>query len=212
MAFRFPSPVYPIADAAPGTGRSPLDLIAAVLAAGCRLVQLRMKHADTRTFVEIARAAKALTDRHDAALIVNDRADIARLIDAAGVHLGQDDLPLAAARAILGPARIIGTSTHTLAQLGDAVRLGVADYVAYGPIFPTTSKARPDPTQGVAILRQARAITPLPLVAIGGITIDTVAAVRAAGADAVAVIGAIASASDPVAATRALCAAAGAHS
>lgn len=212
MAFRFPGPVYPIADAAIGAERSALDLIAAVLTAGCRLVQLRMKHADTRTFVAMARAAKALTDRHAAALIVNDRADVAHLVDAAGVHLGQDDLPLDAARAILGPRRIIGTSTHTLAQLSVALRLGIADYVAYGPIFPTTSKARPDPVQGIDVLRQARVIATVPLVAIGGIGIDTIAAVRAAGADAVAVIGAIANAADPIGATRALCAAAGDHS
>lgn len=212
MAFCFPNRVYPIADADGAPGRSPLDLVAVVLAAGCRLVQLRMKRADTRTLVEVARAAKSLTDRQGAALIINDRADVAHLIDAAGVHLGQDDLPLDAARALLGCGRIIGTSTHTLAQLEEAARLGIADYVAYGPIFQTTSKERPDPIQGLETLRRARQITTAPLVAIGGITIDTISAVRAAGADAVAIIGAIAGAADPLAATRALRAAAGDHS
>src|SRR5262245_47176662 len=148
MAFRFPQPLYPIADAGAGT-HAPLDLISAMLNAGCTLVQLRMKNADTRTFVETARAAKTLTDRHRAALIINDRADIAALVDAAGVHLGQDDLLLAAARAMLGPQRIIGTSTHSLAQLDAAIALGIADYLAYGPIFATTSKANPDPVQGL---------------------------------------------------------------
>src|SRR5262249_47453057 len=138
MAFCFPNRVYPIADA--GVAADPLGIVTAVLAAGCRVVQLRMKRADTRTFIEVARAAKALAARHDAALIVNDRADIALLVDAAGVHLGQDDLPLDAARTLLGPDRIIGTSTHSLVQLDAAVRGGVADYVAFGPIFSTTSK------------------------------------------------------------------------
>ena len=131
MAFHFPSRVYPIADGGAAAGHAPLDLVAAVVTAGCRLVQLRMKDASTRTFVEVARAAKALTDRYDAALIINDRTDIAHLVGAAGVHLGQDDLPPEAARAILGPSAIIGTSTHTIAQLSAAVESGYADYVAY---------------------------------------------------------------------------------
>jgi thiamine-phosphate pyrophosphorylase len=204
MGFQFPSRVYPIADAGAAAGQRPLDLVAAVLAAGCRLVQLRMKDADTRTFVEVARAAKALSERYEAALIINDRTDIAHLIDAAGVHLGQDDLPPAAARAILGPSRIIGTSTHSIDQLSAAVALGIADYIAYGPVFATTSKERPDPVQGIDTLRQARALTTRPLVAIGGITAANAASVLATGVDAVAVIGAIAAATDPVAATRQL--------
>ena len=189
MAFRFPSLVYPIADA--GAAAQPLDVVAAVLAAGCGLVQLRMKSADTRTFVDVARAAKALTDRHQAALIINDRTDIAQLVDAAGVHLGQDDLPLAEARAILGPTRLIGTSTHTLDQLGNALRVGIADYIAYGPVFATTSKERPDAVQGVDVLRRARTLASCPLVAIGGINAANIDAVLATGVDAVAVIGAI---------------------
>jgi thiamine-phosphate pyrophosphorylase len=186
--------------------------VAAALAGGCRLVQLRMKHADTRTFVDVARAAQTLADRYAAALIINDRADIAQLVGAAGVHLGQDDLPVAAARALLGRERIIGTSTHTLEQLTEAVRTGIADYVAYGPIFPTTSKARVDPVQGLEALRRARRTTTVPLVAIGGITAATIRAVLATGADAVAVIGAIAHAADPLAAVRALQAAASSYS
>jgi thiamine-phosphate pyrophosphorylase len=202
MAFRFPNPIYPIADG--GAAAPPLDVIAAVLDAGCRLVQLRMKDADTRTFIDVARAAKALTDRHQAALIINDRADIAQLIDAAGVHVGQGDLPLAETRAIVGPTRIIGTSTHTLAQLTDALRIGIADYVAYGPVFPTASKERPDPVQGVDVLRRAREVAPCPLVAIGGITAANIETVLATGVDAVAVIGAIGNAADPLAAARTL--------
>lgn len=204
MAFRFPSPIYPIADDGAAAAHAPLEVIAAVLAAGCRLVQLRMKRADTRTFVNVARSAKALADRHGAWLIINDRADIAQLVDAAGVHLGQDDLPLDAARALLGPGRIIGTSTHSLDQLRAAASSGLADYVAYGPVFATASKERPDAVQGIAALQRARAVAACPLVAIGGIAVDNVAAVWSTGVDAVAVIGAIAAAPDPAGATREL--------
>jgi len=141
-------------------------------------------------------------------LIVNDRVDVAALVGAAGVHLGQEDLPAAAARAQLGPRAIIGLSTHDPVQLDAAVREGIADYLAYGPVFVTTSKARPDPTQGLAALAAARRRCPHPLVAIGGIDGDRLADVLATGADAVAVIAAIARAGDPEAATRTLLAAA----
>ena len=200
-AFAFPEPLYPIADA-----DSCADVVAlaeAVLAGGARLIQLRAKRAATRELIDLGRAVRARAERAGARLVLNDRADVARLIGC-GVHLGQDDLPPAAARAILGPDAVIGVSTHDLTQLDAAVRDGIADYLAYGPIFPTRSKANPDPVQGLDALRAARARCPLPLVAIGGITAETIPAVRAAGADAVAVIGAIAGAADPTGATRAL--------
>jgi thiamine-phosphate pyrophosphorylase len=178
-----------------------VGLAAAILAGGARLLQLRAKRATTRELIALARAVRAAVDRAGARLILNDRADVARLVGT-GVHLGQDDLPPAAARAILGPDAVIGFSTHTLEQMEAAVRAGGVDYLAYGPIFATRSKANPDPTQGLAALAAARARCPLPLVAIGGLSAETIPAVRAAGADAVAVIGAIAGAADPTAATR----------
>jgi thiamine-phosphate pyrophosphorylase len=128
------------------------------------------------------------------------------------VHLGQDDLPPAAARAILGPDKVIGFSSHNLDQVDAAIREGGIDYLAFGPIFATASKRDPDPLQGLAALAAARARCPLPLVAIGGITQATLAEVLAAGADAVALIGAIAGAADPREATRTLLAAARAAS
>lgn len=200
--FRFPDPLYPIVDA-DSTPDVP-GFAAAVLAGGARLLQLRAKRATTRALIELAHTLQALATDAGARLIVNDRADVARLVGAAGVHLGQDDLPPAAARAILGPDAIIGTSTHTLAEADAALRAGAIDYLAFGPIFATRSKANPDPEQGLAGLAAVRARCPLPLVAIGGIDATTIAAVRAAGADAVAVIGAIAAAADPAAATRTL--------
>jgi thiamine-phosphate pyrophosphorylase len=203
--FVFPDPLYPIADA--DSCADVVALAAAMLAGGARLLQLRAKRATTRELLALARAVRAHAERAGALLILNDRADVARLVDT-GVHLGQDDLPPAAARAILGPRAVIGFSTHNLAQLDAAVRAGDADYLAFGPIFATRSKEQPDPTQGVAGLAAARARCPLPLVAIGGITAETFPTVRATGADAIAVIGAIAGAADPIAATRTLRAAA----
>jgi thiamine-phosphate pyrophosphorylase len=105
------------------------------------------------------------------------------LVGATGVHLGQDDLPPAAARALLGAGAVVGLSTHNLAQVEAAVAAGGIDYLAFGPIFATASKRDPDPVQGLDGLRAARARSPWPLVAIGGIDAATAGAVRAAGAD-----------------------------
>ncbi|MGH7786294.1 MAG: thiamine phosphate synthase, partial [Candidatus Binatia bacterium] len=171
MPFRFPSPVYPIADAV--DGRDTLALAEALLAGGARLLQLRAKTLATGAFVELARAVKAAADRAGALLIINDRTDIARLIDAGGVHLGQDDLPPADARALLGQDKVIGVSTHTLDQVDAALAAGAIDYLAFGPIFATRSKRDPDPVQGLDALRATRARCPLPLVAIGGIDATT---------------------------------------
>lgn len=198
--FRFPLPVYPIIDTLGAPCRSHYDLAARVIAAGAPLLQLRVKRGATRQFLELARAVQILAARGGAALIVNDRADIACAVGAAGVHLGQDDLPPADVRRWLGPGAIIGWSTHSAEQVAAANRDAVVDYVGFGPVFDTQSKEHPDPVQGVDGLRRARAITALPLVAIGGITAERLPAVLAAGADAAAVIGAVVSAPDPGAA------------
>jgi thiamine-phosphate pyrophosphorylase len=137
-------------------------------------------------------------------LIVNDRADIARLAGAAGVHVGQDDLPPQAARRIAGPERIVGVSTHTTAQLDAAVREPV-DYVAIGPVFGTASKATGYDAVGLAMVEQAAArahARGLQVVAIGGITLDRAADVVRAGADAVAVISDLLHTGDPRARVR----------
>jgi len=119
--------------------------------------------------------------------IVNDRADVARLTDADGVHVGQEDLPVEDVRRILLPAQRVGVSTHSQAQFEEAAATST-DYIAFGPIFPTGSKYRPDPVVGLDRLREMRALTLKPLVAIGGITLDNAASVIEAGADSVAVI------------------------
>jgi thiamine-phosphate pyrophosphorylase len=188
------------------TGIDPVHLGDAMLAGGARLLQLRLKDADTSTGLAVARTLREHTRRLGALLLVNDRPDLARACAADGVHLGQDDLPLAAARRILPPPAIIGISTHDDDELAAAIAAG-PDYVAVGPIFGTTSKVAALPSRGLESVRTARQRTSLPLVAIGGITPDTAAMVRWAGADSVAMIGALVRAPDVAAATRAAVAA-----
>ncbi len=177
------------------TGRDPVDLARAMLAGGARLLQLRMKTGATRELLAVAETVRELTAAAGATFIVNDRADVARAVGADGVHLGQDDLPVAAARAVLGPGASIGLSTHSETQLAEAATAG-ADYFAFGPIFATTSKSTADPVLGYERLTAARRLTTAPLVAIGGITPATARDVLTAGADAVAVIAAIVRAPD----------------
>jgi thiamine-phosphate pyrophosphorylase len=166
------------------------EIVAQLLAGGARLIQLRDKEASAKDLFEAAQACLKLTRAAGATLIINDRVDIAMAADADGVHLGQDDLAVDEARALLGPQKIIGVSTHSPVQVEAALRTS-ADYIAVGPIFPTATKAHPDPIVGLELLRQARALTSLPLVAIGGITLATAAEVIVTGANSVAVISAL---------------------
>jgi len=204
MSFAFAHRLYPIIDTLGDPKLLHVSLAQTMLDAGVRFLQLRIKDQPARRFVEIARRVKAVTDRYSAQLIINDRTDIARLLDAAGVHLGQEDLPVSAAREILGPNKIIGFSTHSSAQAEAAARQGIADYIGFGPIYPTVSKERTDPVQGLEGLRLIRSRVGLPIVAIGGITAETMPDVLAAGADAVAMIGDIVRAGDVGAKIRAL--------
>lgn len=154
--------------------------------AGVRLIQLRDKQATSQALLAQAQQLRSLLPR-DSLLLVNDRADVARLAGAAGVHLGQADLPAAAARQLLGPDKLIGWSTHRLDQVGEGDLLPV-DYLAFGPIFPTRTKADAEPVVGCAGLREARKRTHKPLVAIGGISPANAAEAVEAGADCVAAI------------------------
>lgn len=179
--------LYAIIDPAQARGSAAAQVAEALLSAGVRLIQLRDKQASSRDLYVQARSVSACVQRWQGVFILNDRADVARAAGADGVHLGQEDLPVEAARQILGPGKWIGYSTHVLAQVEEADRSSV-DYIAFGPIFPTASKAQPDPVVGLEGLREARQLTRKPLVAIGGITVQNARQVIGAGADSVAVI------------------------
>lgn len=197
-----PSPLYILLDREAAGGRSLPDLLEAVIAGGGRMVQLREKTMSLADLWPLARALRERCRKAGVTFIVNDRADLALAVDADGLHVGQDDLPAPAARAVLPPDMMLGVSTHDQAQAEQAVRDG-ADYVAVGSMFPTGSKAGFQ-LVGPDLVRKLRPRIAVPLVAIGGITLETVGAVIEAGADGVAVISAVCGASDPAAATRAL--------
>lgn len=201
VAFALPA-LYAIVDPL-DTGQAPLALARALLEGGVRLLQLRLKAASPRELYAEAGAIRPLARSAGALFIVNDRPDVARAVDADGVHLGQDDVPVHAARTVLGPRAVIGVSTHSVEQARAAERDG-ADYVAIGPVYATTSKSAAETAGGLELVRAVRAAVRCPLVAIGGITPATVRAVRSAGADTVAMIAALVRAPDPSSAARAV--------
>jgi thiamine-phosphate pyrophosphorylase len=184
-----PPRVYPILDTAALArhGIAAVPFTEALLEGGARLLQFRHKADFGAAVLEAAERVAALCASAGARLIVNDRADIARLLDA-GVHVGQEDLAPADARRVAGPSRWVGYSTHNEQQLaaGDSEPV---DYLAIGPVFATGSKLRPDPVIGLERLAGLRRLTSKPLVAIGGITRETAQAVLATGVDMIAVIG-----------------------
>jgi len=188
-------PLYAIIDAT--TTAEPVALAKKLADAGATLIQLRDKRSSAR---KVYGDSQELVDQlipRGIRFIVNDRADIAAMVGASGVHVGQDDLPVEDARRFCKPPCWVGVSTHNLNQLREADRTS-ADYIAVGPIFPTVTKENPDPVVGLELLRTAREFTHKPLVAIGGIIAGNAAQVYAAGADSVAVIRDLASATDPV--------------
>ncbi len=194
--------LYGIANA--GSGR--LDPVAqglALLEGGCRLVQLRCKGWAVDDIEAAARELGPACRRAGATFIVNDHPEIAARVDADGVHVGQTDAEAMDARAAIGPDRLLGRSTNHPGEVARA--LEHADYLAFGPMYDTPHLSRPKSVQGPALLAEVRAQVPpeVPLVAIGGLTRERLPAIRSAGADAWAVIGAIALADDPVAETRA---------
>lgn len=182
--------------------RSVRQTAEAVLAAGVRVIQLREKHTPDDQFYALACELRQLTNQHDALFIVNDRADIAAMSGADGVHLGQNDLPLADVRQLLRPGAMVGRSTHSLADTEHAIHEG-ADYIGFGAVFDTTTKTKPIRV-GTATLAEVIAAVPqsLPVVAIGGITLETLPQVRQAGARWVAVSSALCQADDPESAAR----------
>lgn len=196
---------YVVTQGSVSGDRATPEIVEAAIAGGVDVVQLREKGVDARSRYELGVELRALTAAHDIPLIVNDRIDLAAAIDADGVHLGQTDLPPEAARELLGEDAIVGCSTATVSAAREAVEAG-ADYLGVGAVYETTSKDVSDDRNGIGLDRVsaiAEAVD-VPIVAIGGITADTAPAVRAAGADCVAVVSEIVAADDPEAATRAL--------
>jgi thiamine-phosphate pyrophosphorylase len=179
-------PLYAILDPSLLT-TSELILAETLAESGVELIQYRNKNASSRELFETSLRLSTAMAQRGVRLIVNDRPDIAVLAGAGGVHVGQEDLGVEEARAICGPQRWVGVSTHTLEQVAAADRTS-ADYVAFGPIFPTTTKQNPDAVVGTELLRRARRMTRKPLVAIGGITLERAAEVYGAGADSLAVV------------------------
>lgn len=181
--------LYPILDTLTleRAGVPLLEAASAILEAGAGILQLRHKGHFSRDLFEMAAHLAVMCEQTGVALVVNDRCDIARLLNA-HVHVGQDDLMPTFVRQLSGPGTVIGFSTHNRAQLEAANREPV-DYHALGPIFATVSKEQPDPVLGLEGLRSLRPLSERPLVAIGGITLHNAAAVLAAGADSVSVIG-----------------------
>ena len=195
--------VYVLTDGRAARGRSLVDLVAAALEGGATAIQLREKSLNALDQVALGRELRRLTYDAGALLIVNDRADIACVLEADGVHLGQDDLPVAAARKILGPDAIIGGSAGNLDELAKSLAAGV-NYLGVGPMYATGSKADAGPSIGPTGLAEIRQRTNLPIVGIGAVDAENVGPVIAAGADGAAVISAVIGADDPKAAAKRL--------
>jgi thiamine-phosphate pyrophosphorylase len=199
----FDPTLYLVTDPDLTDGRALIDVVSAAVRGGVTLVQLRDKRADGRALLDQARALKALLDPLGIPLIVNDRIDIAMAAGAAGCHVGQSDLPADEARRLLGPDPVLGVSIDQPEQ-ARAADPKIVDYVAHGPFAATATKPGAGAAVGFAGMRAARALTHLPLVAIGGIDAGNAAEAIAAGADGIAVVRAIMAAADPAAAARQL--------
>ncbi len=210
MSFRVPSPLYAMADTLDRPDLSYPAVAEQLCTGGACLLQLRVKRRPSRDFLSDAIEVGRICRRHGTTFIVNDRLDVALAVGADGVHLGQDDLPLPAARRLCGPEKIIGVSTHSLAQALAAQAAG-ADYVGFGPLFGTTSKATGYTPRGLDRLAEVCNRLTIPVVAIGGITTERAPAALAAGAASVAMIGALVSAPDVARRTADVLAALAAH-
>jgi len=195
--------LYLVTDRSLALGRGMVEVVAAAVQGGVTVVQIREKGTGTREFLALAQALKALLDPSGIPLIVNDRLDLALACDAAGVHLGQEDMPCDIARRVLGPKRLLGVSVSDPEEARRAEAEG-ADYLGVSPVFDTPTKRDTPRATGLDGLRRIRAATALPLVAIGGLSAANAAAVMAAGADGIAVVSALMSAPDPRVAAREL--------
>ena len=180
---------------------SHLELTELAISGGADTIQFRQKKGSTKELIEIARGMKRLCTEKGAVFIVNDRIDVAIAADADGVHLGQDDFPIPLARKLLGEDRIIGGSAATVEEIETCIREG-ADYVGFGPVYPTGSKDDAGPVSGIDFLKRIVSSTPVPVIAIGGIDQSNASHVMGAGAHGIAVISAVCCREDPQKAAR----------
>jgi thiamine-phosphate pyrophosphorylase len=195
--------LYVITDRQQSGGRPLLTVVEAALRGGARAFQLREKDLPPRDLYLLALQMRQLTQAHGARLLINDRVDVALAVNADGVHLTTASLPAGVARQLLGPDRVLGVSTHNLPDARAAAE-GGADFLVFGPVFFTPSKAPYGQPVGLDALRAVRGAVTLPILAIGGIKKANLDQVLAAGADGIAVISAIISADDPTAASQEL--------
>jgi thiamine-phosphate pyrophosphorylase len=184
-----------ISDSSSPGGRALPDLLREAIAGGVDVVQLREKHLPDEELVAVANATRALCERLGALLIINDRPSVAHEVDADGVHVGQDDMPVAEVRELVGPDMLIGLSTHTPAEI-DAVDAELVDYIGVGPVHATPTKPGRPPV-GLELVRYAAAHAPVPFFAIGGIDAGNAADAIDAGAQRLCVLRAISCAQDP---------------
>ena len=180
------------------------ELAKMAIEGGADTIQFRQKAGSTRELVESAQAVQAVCAEQWVPLIVNDRADIALAVGAAGAHFGQDDLPITVGRRVLPSRMIIGASARTEEKIFEAISAG-ADYIGFGPVYQTSSKPDAELPKGLEVLQRMCDTAQCPVIAIGGITAETAYEVIRAGAHGIAVISAVCGAADPVAATRHLC-------
>lgn len=180
---------------------SHVELAKLAIKGGADILQFRQKIGTTREMIEICREIKRLCEDSDVTFIVNDRVDVAIASEADGVHLGQEDFPIPLARKLLGETRIIGGSAVTLEEAQECLSEG-ADYIGFGPVYPTTSKNDAGPVTGIEILKEVVNTISIPIIAIGGVTIENTPEVIRAGAQGIAVISAVCCQENPEQATR----------
>lgn len=195
--------LYLITDRFQAKGRDLCAVVEAALQGGVRAVQLREKNLSARDLYELAVTMRGLTTRHGAKLLINDRVDVAQAVEADGVHLGEAGLPVRVVRGMLGADKLIGVSCHS-PESATAAEQGGADFITFGPVFFTPSKAVYGAPQGLEKLRQVAACVRLPVFGLGGIDQTNVADVKGAGAAGIALISAIIASQDPQNAAQAL--------
>ena len=195
--------LHVLTDVALQSRFSHIELTRLAIAGGADTIQFRQKEGSTRVMIETAREMKALCSQAGVVFIVNDRVDVALASESDGVHLGQDDFPIALARRYLGGDRIIGGSAATMEEARSCLEAG-ADYIGFGPVYPTTSKDDAGPVSGSDVLSRVVQETQIPIIAIGGVNASNTAAVLRSGAHGIAVISAVCCQDDPEEATRIL--------